>query len=314
MKTEKAIKDYILSLSTSEGRADNTIASYARDLKKYSLFLNENNVENVEDIKEELIFDFLDSLSSDYSQSSINRLKTSIRNFHRFLNFKYDMKDPTLNVSVTRGRKRLPIYATKEEINSLMSVFHDEDPNEMFEHTILETIYGLGLRVSECCGLKTSQVNLRDGFVKVLGKGNKERVVPIPERTRKLMEVYFLNIRYSWMKNNTNRFFINHFGKPIYSEYVEEMLRKRVEEAGIDKHLTPHKLRHSYATHLLEGGADLRVIQELLGHSDISTTEIYTHVESEKLKDSYMSAHPFSNEEKLDINKQKMNDKFSGEN
>lgn len=299
MKVEKAIKDYILSLSTSEGRADNTISSYARDLKKYSLFLNENMIDDVEEIREDKIFDFLDSISSNYSQSSINRLKTSIRNFHRFLNFKYDLKDPTLNISVTHERKRLPIYATKDEIDRLMSVFNDKDQKDMFEHTILETIYGLGLRVSECCELRTSQVNLRDGFVKVLGKGNKERVIPIPVRTRKLMEEYFSNIRYSWQKKNTNRFFINRFGKPIYSEYVEDMLRKRVEEAGIDKHLTPHKLRHSYATHLLEGGADLRIIQELLGHSDISTTEIYTHVESERLKDAYMKAHPFSKENKL---------------
>lgn len=299
MKVEKAIKDYILSLSTSEGRADNTISSYARDLKKYSLFLNENMIDDIEEIREDKIFDFLDSISSNYSQSSINRLKTSIRNFHRFLNFKYDLKDPTLNISVTHERKRLPIYATKDEIDRLMSVFNDKDQKDMFEHTILETIYGLGLRVSECCELRTSQVNLRDGFVKVLGKGNKERVIPIPVRTRKLMEEYFSNIRYSWQKKNTNRFFINRFGKPIYSEYVEDMLRKRVEEAGIDKHLTPHKLRHSYATHLLEGGADLRVIQELLGHSDISTTEIYTHVESERLKDAYMKAHPFSKENKL---------------
>ena len=299
MKVEKAIKDYILSLSTSEGRADNTISSYARDLKKYSLFLNENMIDDIEEIREDKIFDFLDSISSNYSQSSINRLKTSIRNFHRFLNFKYDLKDPTLNISVTHERKRLPIYATKDEIDRLMSVFNDKDQKDMFEHTILETIYGLGLRVSECCELRTSQVNLRDGFVKVLGKGNKERVIPIPVRTRKLMEEYFSNIRYSWQKKNTNRFFINRFGKPIYSEYVEDMLRKRVEEAGIDKYLTPHKLRHSYATHLLEGGADLRVIQELLGHSDISTTEIYTHVESERLKDAYMKAHPFSKENKL---------------
>ena len=314
MNIEKAIKDYILSLSTSEGRADNTISSYSRDLKKYSLFLKENDINNIEDIKEDIIFDFLDLLNESYSPSSINRIKTSIRNFHRFLNFKYDMKDPSLNISVTHGRKRLPIYATKDEIDRLMSVFNDEDPEDVFEHTILETIYGLGLRVSECCELKTNQVNLRDGFVKVLGKGNKERVIPIPERTKKLMDKYFSNIRFSWQKRNTNRFFINHFGKPIYSEYVEKMLRERINEAGIDKHLTPHKLRHSYATHLLEGGADLRVIQELLGHSDISTTEIYTHVESERLKETYMNAHPFSHENNLGINEHIINNKKNDEN
>ena len=117
------------------------------------------------------------------------------------------------------------------------------------------------------------------------------------------MKRYFSNVRTLWLKKSTNSFYINHLGKPIYREYVEDILRKRIGEAGIDKHITPHKLRHSYATHLLEGGADLRVIQELLGHSDISTTEIYTHVESERLKNTYMKAHPFNKEKGLDISK-----------
>jgi site-specific recombinase XerD len=180
-----------------------------------------------------------------------------------------------------------------------MSVFDDEISQDLLDHTILETIYGLGLRVSECCNLKTNQINLTDGFVKILGKGNKERVIPIPDTTRRLMQQYASNLRGLWLKKSTNRFFINHLGKPIYSEYVEKMLRNTNIKAGIKKHLTPHKLRHSYATHLLEGGADLRVIQELLGHSDISTTEIYTHVESERLKESYLKAHPLAKTDSL---------------
>ena len=299
MKLDQAIREYIISLSTAEGKAKNTVESYSRDLKQYSDYLKENNITDTSKIEEETIYSYIDDLNDRYASTSINRIKTTIRNFHRYLNFKYNLKDPSLNVATSKGKKRLPVYATKQEIEKLMSVFNDEDPQDLFDHTILETIYGLGLRVSECCDMRTNQVNLTDGFVKILGKGNKERLIPIPDTTKKLMHMYFANVRTLWQKKNTNRFFINHFGKPIYSEYVENLIRNKAYEAGIKKPLTPHKLRHSYATHLLEGGADLRVIQELLGHSDISTTEIYTHVEQERLKEAYMNAHPFANRKKL---------------
>ena len=299
MKLDQAIREYIISLSTAEGKAKNTVESYSRDLRQYSDYLKENNITDTSKIEEETIYSYIDDLNDRYASTSINRIKTTIRNFHHYLNFKYNLKDPSLNVATSKGKKRLPVYATKQEIEKLMSVFNDEDPQDLFDHTILETIYGLGLRVSECCDMRTNQVNLTDGFVKILGKGNKERLIPIPDKTKKLMHMYFANVRTLWQKKNTNRFFINHFGKPIYSEYVENLIRNKAYEAGIKKPLTPHKLRHSYATHLLEGGADLRVIQELLGHSDISTTEIYTHVEQERLKEAYMNAHPFANRKKL---------------
>lgn len=294
MKIDSAIKDYIFSLSTNEGKAENTVESYNIDLNHYHDYLIQNNITEVEDIKDSDIDSFINLLNSKYKVRTINRMKVSIRNFHKYLNFKYNLLDPSVNVTVSKGEKRLPIYATKQEIDKLMSIFNDEDPEQLFNHALLETIYGLGLRVSECCDLKTNQVNLSDGFVKVLGKGNKERVVPIPTSTLRLMKEYFMNIRPIWLKKSSNSFFINKFGRKVYSEYVELMLRNSIIEAGISKKLTPHKLRHSYATHLLEGGADLRVIQELLGHSDISTTEIYTHVESERLKNSYLSAHPLA--------------------
>ena len=299
MKIDFAIKDYIISLSTAEGRASNTIKSYTRDLNKYKSFLNENGIDDVKKIKDITIDDFINELNNSYSSASINRIKTSIRNFHRFLNFKYDLKDPTINLKVSRTQKRLPIYATVDEISKLMSLFDDEIPQDLLDHTILETIYGLGLRVSECCNLKTNQVNLNDKFVKVLGKGSKERIIPIPSKTNELMKRYYMNLRPMWLKKSTNNFFINKLGNKIYSEYVEKMLRNKSYEAGIKKHITPHKLRHSYATHLLEGGADLRVIQELLGHSDISTTEIYTHVETQRMKQSYLKNHPFADKKSL---------------
>ena len=299
MTLDNAINDYVISIATTEGKADNTVKSYNRDLNKYREFLLDKGIDRVEKVTDRDIDKFVEYLNKNYASASINRMKTTVRNFHRYLNFKYDYNDPTLNLSVTKGEKRLPVYATIEEVDKLMGIFDDEVPKDLFNHAILESIYGMGLRVSECCNLRTSQVNLNDGFVKILGKGNKERLVPIPERTNDVLKRYYMNLRPLWLKKSTNRFFINSKGKPIYREYVEKMLQNSIIKADIDKHLTPHKLRHSYATHLLEGGADLRVIQELLGHSDISTTEIYTHVESQRLKDSYLKAHPLAKERGL---------------
>jgi site-specific recombinase XerD len=140
--------------------------------------------------------------------------------------------------------------------------------------------------------MRVSQVNLNENIVKILGKGNKERMIPIPAGTSSVMKRYFMNVRPLWQKNSINYFFINRFGRKIYSEYVEKLIRNSCIKAGISKHLTPHKLRHSYATHLLEGDADLRVIQEMLGHADISTTQIYTHMDSSRFANAHQQFHP----------------------
>lgn len=299
MKIDNAIKEFIFQLENNDGKSEATIESYSSDLSIYSNYLSKQNISNIEDIKDTIIRNFIVEVSKNYAISSINRLKVTIRSFHHYLSFKYDIKDPTFTIQVSKGIKRLPVYCTVEEIEKIMSNFDENVPKDLLNKTILETIYGCGLRVSECCNLKISQVNLRDGFMKILGKGNKERVIPIPSRTLRLMNLYFNNLRGIWLKSSTNNFFINEYSKPIYSEYVEKLLRKVVITTGIKKHITPHKLRHSYATHLLEGGADLRSIQELLGHSDISTTEIYTHVEGERLKKSYLNYHPLAKEKSI---------------
>lgn len=295
MKTTNAIKDYIYSIQ-SEGKADNTLKSYQRDLKIYLKYLDDLNIENIEDVDDKDIREFIVYLDDEYANSSVNRIKVSIRNFHRFLNFKCEIKDPTVSVKVSKGEKRLPVYCTIEEIEKLMNSFKDT-PEDILNHTILETIYGLGLRVSECTNLKISQVNLKDGFVNVLGKGGKERIIPIPSSTKNMMDLYFSNIRPLWLNNGNNSFFINKYSKSIYPVYVERLLHNKCVELNFKKHITPHKLRHSYATHLLEGGADLRSIQELLGHSDISTTEIYTHIDTKRLKKSYLDYFPLANKE-----------------
>lgn len=298
MKTSNALKDYLFSIQ-SEGKASNTLKSYARDLNVYLKYLDDLKINNIEEVNDEDIRRFILKIGDKYSNASLNRIKVSIRNFHRFLSFKYEIKDPTISLKVSKGEKRLPVYCTIEEIEKLMNSFKD-NPEDILDHTILETIYGLGIRVSECCNLKVSQINLEDGFVTVIGKGNKERIVPIPSSTDKMMKLYFSNIRPLWLKNANNSFFINKFSKSIYPVYVERLLVDKCNELNFKKHITPHKLRHSYATHLLEGGADLRTIQELLGHSDISTTEIYTHIDTKRIKKSYLDFFPLANKEEDD--------------
>lgn len=291
MKIDVAIKDYIFNLENNEGKALKTIESYGSDLNIYYNYLKKLNINDSDDINESIIRGFVIYSSKEYANSSLNRLKVTVRNFHRYLSFKYDLKDPSYSIEVSKSTKRLPIYCTQDEVDLIMNYFKDE-PDDILNRAILETIYGCGLRVSECCNLKLADVNLNEGFMNIIGKGNKERLIPIPKRTCKMMNKYLKEVRPLWLKKSTNFFYINHFGKKIYSEYVELMLKKTIELLGIKKPITPHKLRHSYATHLLDQGADLRSIQELLGHSDISTTEIYTHVESKRLKNSYLDHHP----------------------
>jgi len=294
MRIEEGINEYRIQIEIVEGKSAKTVQNYLIDLEKYAEFLVTKKRENIEDIKpidiEEFIYDLNDK---GYEKSSINRIKVSVRNLHSFLNFRYDLANPALNLHVEKASKRLPVYATVAEIEQLMSIFTEEN-EDIFNHCILETIYGLGLRVSECCNLNISQINLNDGFVKILGKGNKERLIPIPKQTKKLMSEYYHNVRPLWLKRNSNLFFINKYGRKIYPVYIEKMLKDSLVKANIKKEITPHKLRHSYATHLLEGGSDLRTIQELLGHSDISTTEIYTHVASERLKQTYNDFFPLA--------------------
>lgn len=295
MKLEEAINDYLFTIEVNDGKSTKTVISYKRDLFLYKSYLDKEGIDEIDKITDNDIKKFLTSLNKDYSVNSINRIKTSIRNLHKFINFKYGLKDPSITVQVNKREKRLPVYCTIDEITRILNYFKDT-PKDILNKCIIETIYGLGLRVSECTNLRINQVNLNDGFVKILGKGNKERVIPIPSKTKDLMKSYFNEIRPLFNLNNSNNsnFFINDKGKPVYPRYVEYLLEDIVKTLDLKKNITPHKLRHSYATHLLEGGADLRTIQELLGHSDISTTEIYTHVDKARLKNTYSNYHPLA--------------------
>jgi len=282
-----AIEDYLTYITYNDNKSSNTIKSYRLDLLAYQKYLHENNIIYFSDISYKLVMNYLTISLNSKKNSSISRSKSAIRELHKYISYKHEIKDVTTNITVSQSMRSLPIYCSIDEINIIMNSFDDNNLKELLDHSILELIYGCGLRVSEATNLTISEVNLESKFLNVIGKGDKQRIVPIPDRTFKVIQKYFLNARPLWKKGKTNLFFINHFGKHITKEHVEKKLKEVCKKNQLSNKITPHKLRHSYATHLLANGADLRVIQKLLGHQDITTTEIYTHVDKNKLLNDY---------------------------
>ena len=299
MKLNDALKRYLTELTVNEGKSVRTVKSYESDLKQYLSFLEDEGIKDTKKISPELVEGFIIEQSLAKKGTSLSRMAASIRSFHQYLNYLYEEKDPSLNIEVHRGLKSLPVFATVEQINTLMASFDDSNPEQLFQHALLELIYSCGMRVSEATSITVNRVDLDTGMVRILGKGNKERIVPIPRGSITVLERYLHLVRPLYLKKNTNLFFINRFGRPVTRESVEKLLREKCTELGFQEHLTPHKLRHSYATHLLQGGADLRAIQEMLGHSDIRTTEIYTHVANRQMFESYNKFHPGGNDDSL---------------
>ena len=300
MKLDLAYKKYMSWLTVNEGKSPNTIDNYRRDLRGYLAWLQQEEITDTDAISGQLIEQYLQSQKDVKAVRSIAREAAAIRSFHHYLAFVYDAKDPSVNIEVRHSEDDLPVYATRAEMDRLLSSFTDANPKEILDHALLEFIYACGLRVSEAVNLTLNRVNLEEGMVRVLGKGNKERLVPVPKGSVPVLKRYLEIVRPLFVKKPMAQFFVNSCGRPVTVRYVELLVREKCEEAGIDKHLTPHKLRHSYATHLLQGGADLRSIQELLGHADIGTTEIYTHVADKQLVDSYQKFNPVASHPSLD--------------
>lgn len=301
MKLEEALKEYLVHIQVNEGRSPRTVSSYDEDLKQYTAFLSDHNVTDTAEITYQLIEQFITEQSTLKASSSVVRMAASIRSFHHDLAFMHNEADPSLNLEVYKSTNTLPVYCTVDEISQLMSSFDDTDPNQYMDHAILEAIYSCGLRVSEAVSLTLNRVDLDSGKVRVLGKGEKERIVPIPQGSISLLKYWRDVVRPVFLKTKTPLFFINRFGRRVTPRYVELMLQRKDIELGFTKHITPHKLRHSYATHMLQGGADLRSIQEMLGHSNIQTTEIYTHVQNRQMFTSYEKFHPGESLQKLEI-------------
>ena len=290
MDLHEALSDYKLNLSLVENKSKKTIEAYMSDLTHYIAYLNQKNINNVEEITILTVDNYLNSLTKEYSSNSINRVLASVRSFHKFISLNHEsIKDPTLYIHTHKHNEHLPIYASIQDLKVLFDSFSNSDI-DIYHKTILLTLYSCGLRVSELCSLKRNDVHLSEKILKVTGKGDKERIIPIVDACVQQMELYLNLVRKNWQKKTLPNFFINQHGRVLTRQYVHNLIKKKCEECNLNPNLSAHSFRHSFASHLLDGNADLRIVQELLGHSDIQTTQIYTHIQNKRLVNAYDNA------------------------
>lgn len=290
MDLHEALSDYKLNLSLVENKSKKTIEAYMSDLTHYIDYLNQKNINNVEEITILTVDNYLNSLTKEYSSNSINRVLASVRSFHKFISLNHEsIKDPTLYIHTHKHNEHLPIYASIQDLIVLFDSFSNSDI-DIYHKTILLTLYSCGLRVSELCSLKRNDVHLSEKILKVTGKGDKERIIPIVDACVQQMELYLSLVRKNWQKKTLSNFFINQYGRVLTRQYVHNLIKKKCEECNLNPNLSAHSFRHSFASHLLDGNADLRIVQELLGHSDIQTTQIYTHIQNKRLVNAYDNA------------------------
>lgn len=294
---EDQLKDFIHFLMVEKGLAKNTIVSYERDLKSYMHYLNNNeSVHQLNEVQRVHIVHFLGFLKEQgKSSKTLARHIASIRAFHQFLiRDKATDHDPSVHIETPKLERSLPKVLNLKEVEILLDSPKLNDHYGIRDKAMLEILYATGIRVSELIGLNLGDVHLAMGFVRCIGKGNKERIIPVGKTAASALQQYLDKGRpfFAVKKYREDALFLNHHGKRLTRQGFWKILKRLATEAGIQKALTPHTLRHSFATHLLENGADLRAVQEMLGHADISTTQIYTHVSKTRLKDVYSKFHP----------------------
>ena len=286
---------FLDSLSIEKGLSKNTTVSYGRDLRQYLAFLKKRGIASPESITRKEIMDFLLSeRDRELSPVSVARELVAIRVFHRFLVAEGTAaEDVTESLEAPKLWKHLPEVLSKQEVESLLRAPNARKPQGARDQAALEFMYATGSRASEVSTVKVGSVSFESGYVRIRGKGEKERLVPLGSMAQKSLKRYLESTRPKWLKGKSeDALFLTRQGKKMSRQSVWAILKKYAKLAGLRKEVYPHILRHSFATHLLEGGADLRVVQELLGHSDISTTQIYTHVEKSRLKSIHAKFHP----------------------
>ena len=295
-----AATSFLNHLQIERGLAANSIAAYRRDLEKFKLFLNGKELSKV---TPEVITAFETSLrEANLSTPTINRADSTLRSFFKHLQQEYEIADPTLEISATKSARRLPKALTYDQIMSMINAaLRESDPITLRDQAMLELLYSSGARVSELIGINMndlSTVNSDGGEIttlKLRGKGSKERIVPLGSFATAAIENYCVRVRAGLLaKNpkNNSALFLNSRGGRISRQSAWQMVLDAASAAGITEHVSPHVFRHSYATHLLDGGADIRVVQELLGHASVTTTQIYTLITIDKVRESYSMAHP----------------------
>jgi integrase/recombinase XerD len=294
MEMESQVRTYLTYLRIEKGLSDNTIHAYRRDMKKFAAFVAKRALK-LQEVSRCDVVDFLSTLyRTGLDSRSVARHLATIRHFFRFLLLEGEVtEDPAANIESPKFRQSLPDFLTLEEVDRLLAQPDDSGARGLRDKAMIELMYSTGLRVSELCGLRLADVQMEAGCLRCIGKGNKERMVPIGRRALAAVEDYLRNARPKILGEGSSQYlFINSHANKVDRITFWKTLGDYGRKAGLRKALTPHMLRHSFATHLLDHGADLRSVQMMLGHADISTTQIYTHVVEERLKQVYKAHHP----------------------
>lgn len=298
MHYEQELKRYLQFVKLEKGLSENSVVSYENDLTRYLKFLaNDLQIQDLGGVTLQHIEEYLEELTAmNLSVSSIARNISSIRSFHEFAVVeKLAEANPAELIELPKKAQKLPEVLDADEINRILDAPDTDDDAGIRNKAILETLYATGMRVSEMVGLERDKLFFEIGFIRVIGKGNKERLVPVGEIAQDALEHYIEYVRPLFFKNNEkaeNKVFLNQRGGPLTRMSIYNIVKAAAAEAGIEKNVYPHIFRHSFATHLLEGGADLRAVQEMLGHASILTTEIYTHVDRSFLHQVHKEFHP----------------------
>lgn len=289
------IKEFLSYLSVERGLSSNTLVSYRRDLAKFFDYLKSRRIASPERVTRQMITSFmLAEKDRGLSANSISRALACLKTFFKFLVRENKIKeDVTSVIESPKLWKKLPFTLNLDEVESLLMAPNVRDIMGARDKACLELMYATGMRVSELINLKMNDINMEVGFAKCFGKGSKERIVPFGRKAKESIARYVEKSRPAFLKKKVSNFlFLTRLGKPMSRQTFWKTIKKCAREAGIKKDITPHSLRHSFATHILERGADLRIVQELLGHADISTTQIYTHVSKDRLKAIHKKFHP----------------------
>lgn len=295
-----ASTSFLNYLQIERGLATNTITAYHRDLKKFHAFLKDTELK---DVTPSVIQSFESSLRQlDLSVAAINRMNSTLRSFFKYLEQEYELKDPTADISFSKSGRRLPKALSIQQITSIIdSAYRESEPITLRDKAMLELLYSSGARVSELIGINIndlSTVQTTDGEIltlKLRGKGSKERIVPLGSFASKAIDSYCVRVRPDLLAKkpkNNSALFLNSRGGRISRQSAWKMVLNASSAAGVLEGVSPHVFRHSYATHLLDGGADIRVVQELLGHASVTTTQIYTLITIDKVRESFSTAHP----------------------
>nr|WP_223206771.1 site-specific tyrosine recombinase XerD [Limosilactobacillus coleohominis] len=293
---QQDVQDFSQFLLVERGLSNNTIQSYQNDLKKAAEYFTSQNLSSWGDIDRYAVLNLLAHLTNlGQSRTTIGRQVSSLRQFYQYLLRQHRvMNDPMALVTIPKGQRHLPTVLTQDEVRRMLAVPDTGKKMGIRDRAILEVMYATGMRVSELTNLRLNDLHLDVHLVQPRGKGDKERIIPIGEVAESWLNRYLHSVRAPQLANKpaSDFVFLNARAKQLTRQAIWQLIKKTAQAAKIDKDVTPHTMRHSFATHLLENGADLRVVQELLGHSDITTTQIYTHVSQKRLLTVYKNTHP----------------------